>query len=328
MSKTTVNWAIFGPGFIANLFAKGFPHSDKAKLLGVGARRLEKAQEFAARHGIERVYGSLTELCADPDIDAVYLATTTRSHYELMLQILRAGKHVLAEKEITMNHAQYAECVRVAKENGVICAEGLTSVYEPVMPFIKKKIASGEYGKLHFITVTCGSLKPYDKNNRYFSPELGGGAIFDIGCYAIGFANYFLSSYPTEVLSKGLICDTGVDQKSAYILSNKEQEYATVMINLRSKTEKIGIIACEDAFIRIEGFIRANKATVTFEDGRVETYQFPVRQLDAEVEALTDDILAGRDDCTLCPSHLSLSVLEVMDKAREQWGYKFDFEEE
>ena len=326
MNKTTVNWAIFGPGFIANLFAKGFPTSDKAKLLGVGAREADKAKEFADKYNLERYYGSIDELCADPDVDAVYLSTPTRSHYEIILKILKAKKHVLAEKEITMNKAQLAECVRVAKENGVICAEGLTSVYEPVMPFMKKKIANGEYGKLHFITVTCGSLKPYDKNNRYFSPAIGGGAIFDIGCYAIGFANYFLSSYPTEVLSKGLICDTGVDMKSAYILSNKEEEYATVMINLRSKTEKIGIIACEDAFIRLEKFIRASKATVTFEDGRVETYEFPVRQLDAEVEALTDDILKSNDDCTLCPSELSLSVLDVMDKAREQWGYKFDFE--
>ena len=327
MSKTTVNWAVYGPGFIANAFAMDFPHSDKNRLVAVGARRLEKAQEYAEKYGLKKAYGKLEDLAKDPEIDVVYVATTTRSHYEIMKTLLKAGKHVLAEKEITMNAAQFEECMKLAKENNVIIAEGLTSHYEPVMAFMKKKIAAGEYGKLHFVTVTCGSLKPYDKNNRYFSPEIGGGAIFDIGCYAIGFANYFLSEYPTKVLSEGLICDTGVDQKSAYILRNSKDEMATVLINLRSKTEKIGIIACEDAFIRIEQFIRAHKATVTFEDGRIETYEFPVRQLDAEVEALGDDILAGNKDCTICPAELSLSVLKVMDEARKQWGYKFDFEE-
>ena len=194
------------------------------------------------------------------------------------------------------------------------------------MKVVKKKIENGDYGKLQFVTVTCGSDKPYDANNRYFSPKLGGGAIFDIGCYAIGFANYFMTSYPDVVKSEGFICDTGVDLKSAYVLRNKENELATVLIGLRGKTEKIGIISCENAFIRIEQFIRGHKATVTFMDGRTEIYDFPVTHLDAEVIALNADIRAGNTECSACPISLSRSVLDVMDKAREQWGYKFEFE--
>ncbi len=321
-----IKWGIIGPGEIANHFARSFPADDGCELVAVAGRTPAKTEAFAERWGIPRVYASDAELAANFDIDAVYIATPTSAHVPNILACLNAGKHVLCEKTITMNVAQLDECVADARKNNVILAEGLTSVYEPVMPFMKKKIAAGEYGKIQFITVTCGSDKPYDASNRYFSPKLGGGAIFDIGCYAIGFANYFMTSYPTSVKSDGFICDTGVDLKSSYLLRNEQDELASVIIGLRGKTEKIGIISCENAFVRIEQFIRAHKATVIFPDGRTEIYDFPVSQLEAEVKALNSDIRAGRLECTLCPVDLSRSVLAVMGSAREQWGYQFEFE--
>lgn len=324
--KKIIRWGVIGPGEIAGHFARSFPTQDGCELLAVAGRTRTKAEAYAKSYGIPRVYGSDVELAADPDVDAVYIATPTSAHVPNILACLKAGKHVLCEKTITMNAAQLDECAAAARENHVILAEGLTSVYEAVMPFMKRKIASGEYGKVQFITVTCGSDKPYDSSNRYFSPALGGGAIFDIGCYAIGFANYFMTSYPTSVKSDGLICGTGVDLKSSYLLRNDEDELASVIIGLHGKTEKIGIISCEKAFVRIEQFIRGHKATVTFPDGRTEVYDFPVTQLDAEAVAMNEDIRAGRSECSLCPVDLSRSILTVMDEARRQWGYRFEFE--
>ncbi len=324
--KEVVNWGILGPGEIARHFARSFPSGEKTKLLAVGARKEEKAAAFAGEYKIPRYYGSYEELIADPDVDAVYIAVPNSVHPQYIEACLEGGKHVLCEKTITMNAAQLRRCMQTAKKNHRILAEGLTSVYEPVMGAMRERIRSGQYGKLHFITVTCGSCKEYDAANRFFSPELGGGALFDIGCYAIGFANYFMSEKPSVIRSEGVLCDTGVDLKSAYVLRNSKDELATVMISLRSKTEKIGIIACEDAYIRIEGFIRACRATVTYLDGRTEIYEFPKRQLDAEVEAMTRDILEGRKESSVCPAALSLSILEVMDEARRQWGYRFPFE--
>lgn len=323
-----VKWGVLGPGFIAHAFATEFPQQDNCELYAVGAINQDLADAYAEKFDVPHAYGSYEELIADEDVDIIYIATPTSVHHKYIKACLEASKHVLCEKTITMNAKQLEECMVIAKQKGVILAEGLTSVFEPVMYAMKEKIQSGIYGKLHFVTVTCGSSKEYNENNRYFSPKLGGGAIFDIGCYAIGFANYFMSSKPTVIKSEGILAGTGVDLKSAYVLKNKEDELATVMISLRSKTEKIGIIACEDAFIRIEGFIRGSKATVTYLDGRTEVYEFPVRQLDAEVEALTSDILAGKTDCTLCPIDYTLSILKVMDEAREHWGYQFDFEKE
>ncbi len=324
--KKTVKWGVLGPGAIAQSFARDFPTSESCELYAVGALTQEMADTYAKKYNIPKSYGSYEGLITDPDVDAIYISTPTSVHKKYILDCLNAKKHVLCEKTITMNSQQLEECIDAAKKNNVILCEGLTSIFEPVMYHMKKKIDSGIYGKFHFVTVTCGSCKEYDATNRFFSPALGGGALFDIGCYAIGFANYFMSSYPTVVKSEGILCDTGVDLKSAYVLRNKEDELATVLIALRSKTEKIGIIACEDAFIRIEGFIRGSKATVTYLDGRIEEYTFPVRQLDAEVEAVTKDILAGNKECELSPIGLTLSILKVMDNAREQWGYKFDFE--
>lgn len=326
--KPPVKWGMLGTGWVATYFADGFPKDGTCELVAVAGHSQEKADAFAARFSIPRAYGCLEELCADEEVDAVYIATPTSGHAPQIIACLEAGKHVLCEKTITMNGAQLDACIEVAKRNNVILAEGLTSVYEPVMDFMAKKVRSGEYGELQFVTVTCGSDKPYDATNRYFSPELGGGAIFDIGCYAIGFANYFLDGYPTKVLSEGVICDTGVDSKSTYLLTNERGQMATVALSLRSKTEKIGIVACEKAFIRIEQFIRAHRAEVRYPDGRSEIYDFPTRQLDAEVEAMSAAIDDSLAEVPQCPVSLSRSILEVMDTAREQWGYQFAFEKE
>lgn len=324
--NNVVKWGVLGPGFIAHRFADSFPKNATMKLQAVGAVAQQMASDYAAKYNVPSAYGSYEELLADKEVDIIYIATPTSVHHTWIMNSLNAGKHVLCEKTITMNATQLKECMDLAHAKGLILAEGLTSIYEPVMKTIKDMIVANRFGKLHFVTVTCGSLKEYSPNNRYFSPSLGGGALFDIGCYAIGFANYFLSSYPTVVKSEGMLAGTGVDLKSAYVLRNKEDELATVLISLRSKTEKIGIIACEDAFIRIEGFIRASKATVTYTDGRSEVYEFPNFGLDKEVEILSQDILANRKDCSICPSEFSHSILAVMDEARAQWGYQFDFE--
>ncbi len=322
-----IKWGVIGPGYIAHEFARLFPESPESEIYAVYGLTEEDAVSYQKEFGLAKAYWNLDDFLNDEKVTVVYIATPCRSHPDLIKACLKAGKHVLCEKTIAMTAGQLGECAEIAREKKLILAEELTSVYEPVMRFMKEKVSSGIYGKLHFITVTFGSCKPYDIRNRFFNPENGGGALFDIGCYAIGFANYFMSSYPSLVRSEGILCDLGVDLKSAYVLRNKEDELATVMIALRSKTEKIGVIACEDAWIKMEHFHRGSIAEVEYFDGRKEKYEFPVRYQDAAVEAMNMDILSGRTESSVCPVDLSLSVLKVMDEARKQWGYAFDFEE-
>lgn len=329
-----VNWAILGSGHIAHAFAGSFPRRDNMKLLAIGGRRAGAAQKFAKVHNISRTYGSVPEMLADSDIDVVYIATPTGAHYENIKDCLNAGKHVLCEKTITVNLEQFEECRALAKRKHLILAEALTSVYLPMMAFLKKKIDSGGYGKLHFITVTCGSLKEYDPTNRFFNKDSGGGALFDTGCYAFGVTNYFMHGELTTIESKGTLAPTGVDLKSATILHNENDEYATVMLGFRSKTEKLAIIACEDAQIEIDGFVRPFSATVKFphergEQGRVEIYEFPkTGGFELEAEAITADILADNTDCTLWPADLVAKNLQIMDACRQQWGFLYDFEKD
>lgn len=322
-----VRWGVIGTGYITHEFGNKFPKREDAEIYAVYGIETENVLKYQKEYRLEKAYLKLDDFLNDPEITAAYIGTPCRSHPNLIKACLSAGKHVLCEKSIAMTAKQLEECIEIARENHVILAEELTSIYMPVMREMKKKVAEGAYGKLHFVTVTFGSRKPYDINNRFFSPENGGGALFDIGCYAISFANYFMSSYPELVKSEGELCDLGVDLKSAYVLRNKQNELATVMVAFRSKTEKIGVIACEDAWIRIEHCHRATKAEVTYFNGKKEIYEYPKRDLDAAVEAMTEDILAGRGESSICPIDLSLSYLKVMDEARKQWGYQFDFEE-
>ena len=133
---------------------------------------------YQKEFGLAKAYWNLDDFLNDEKITVVYIATPCRSHPDLIKACLKAGKHVLCEKTIAMTAGQLGECAEIAREKKLILAEELTSVYEPVMRFMKEKVSSGIYGKLHFITVTFGSCKPYDIRNRFFNPENGGGALF------------------------------------------------------------------------------------------------------------------------------------------------------
>ena len=321
--KKTVNWVIMGAGTIAGAFANAFPKNDPSmKLLGIASRSLDKAKAAGEKYGLEKAYTYET-MASDPEVDAVYIATTTNAHYNCIKLCLEAKKHVLCEKTITVNARQLKECMALAKENGVILAEGLTSIYLPVMKFLQDKIDTGVYGKMRFVTVTCGSNKEYDPKNRFYNPESGGGALFDIGCYAFGLATYFMSSRPEVVKSEGMLCETGVDTTSATILRNKDDQFATVMMAFDAKTDKVGIIALEKAYIEIRSFIRPQGCKVTWmvEDGRTETYEFARSGgFDLEAKSISQDILAGKKDSTVCPIDFTLGILEIMDAVRPQWG--------
>lgn len=175
------------------------------------------------------------------------------------------------------------------------------------------------------IQVNFGSLKEYDVTNRFFSPDLAGGALLDIGTYALSYARYFLSSQPEEILTTVKKFETGVDEQSGIILKNKEDEMAVISLTMRAKQPKRGIVCGEKAYITVENFPRAEKATITYPDGRVETIECgeTSKALIYEIKDMIDYIEKKKDNDTL---ELSTDVVGIMDNVREQWGLKYTFE--
>ena len=319
-----LNWAIIGPGTIANEFAKSL-NEEVGEVYGVWGRKFDKAKEFAKNHNVKNVYKDLNEMLKDENIDVVYVATPHSNHHEYVIESLKNNKHVICEKAITVNGKQLKEIKDLANEKNLIVTEAMTIFHMPLYKKLGEIVKNGDLGKIKMIQVNFGSLKEYDVTNRFFSPDLAGGALLDIGTYALSYARYFLSSQPEEILTTVKKFETGVDEQSGIILKNKEDEMAVISLTMRAKQPKRGIVCGEKAYITVENFPRAEKATITYPDGRVETIECgkTSKALIYEIKDMIDYIEKKKDNDTL---ELSTDVVGIMDNVREQWGLKYTFE--
>lgn len=310
-------WAIVGLGTIATQFAETFK-PELGELYGAASRHLEKAQSFAAEHQISKAFGSYEELFADPMVDIVYIATPHNHHLESIIPALESGKHVLCEKAITLNSKELAQAKQLATEKGLILAEAMTIFYMPLYLTLRERINSGEFGKLKMIQASFGSFKEADPTNRFFNPDLAGGAILDIGTYALSFVRFFLSAQPTFIQSTMAPFETGVDEQSVTILRNEYDEMATIALTFQSKMPKQGVVAFEKAFITINEFPRADTATITYLDGQVETLHSgeEALALNYEVTHMTQFIEGTLPNDSL---NLTTDVVDLMDRMRDQW---------
>ncbi|ELC8343977.1 MAG: Gfo/Idh/MocA family oxidoreductase [Clostridium perfringens] len=319
-----LKWGILGPGNIARDFAQALNRVN-GEVYAVASRNKERAEKFARENNVKKAYGSYDEIIKDKDIDVVYIATPHSNHYEYIIKSLNNNKHVLCEKAITVNEKELEEALKIAREKNLVLEEAMTLFHMPLYEKVIKKINNEDLGKVNMVQVSFGSFKEYDENNRFFNLDLAGGALLDIGTYALSFARYFLSSMPEEILSTVKKAKTGVDEESGIILKTKEDEIATISLAFRSKMPKRGIVSCDNGFITIDNFPRANKATINYLDGAVEVIECGEEEkaLDYEVIFMEEKINENKESNSI---DLTYDVTKIMNKVRKDWGIVYPFE--
>lgn len=319
-----LKWGILGPGNIARDFAQALNRVN-GEVYAVASRNKERAEKFARENNVKKAYGSYDEIIKDKDIDVVYIATPHSNHYEYIIKSLNNNKHVLCEKAITVNEKELEEALKIAREKNLVLEEAMTLFHMPLYEKVIKKINKKDLGKVNMVQVSFGSFKEYDENNRFFNLDLAGGALLDIGTYALSFARYFLSSMPEEILSTVKKAKTGVDEESGIILKTKEEEIATISLAFRSKMPKRGIVSCDNGFITIDNFPRANKATINYLDGTVEVIECGEEEkaLDYEVSFMEEKINENKESNSI---ELTYDVTKIMNKVRKDWGILYPFE--
>ena len=323
MSK--LNWGILGTGWIAHEMGEAL-NRVHGEIYAVCDTTLEKAQKYAQEFNVTKAYGSADEMIKDENIDIVYIATPHNLHYQFLIQSLKAGKHVFCEKAITVNSNQLEEAVAIAKEKNLVICDGVTLFHMPLFKKLKEIVDSGAIGKVKMVQVNFGSCKEYDVNNRFFSKELAGGALLDIGVYATSFARYFMSSKPNTVLTTANYFETGVDETSGIILRNPEGEMAVIALTMRAKQPKRGVVAGEKGYIEVNNYPRGDKATITYtEDGRVEVIEAGNTEfaLDYEVQDMENYINNndGKQNLTYIRD-----VMATLTEIRSQWGMVYPFQ--
>lgn len=264
------NREIVGPGWIAHDIANALIQEDVG-VYGVASGHYSSTKKFFEEFSIKHVYENYQAMFKDGNIDIVYNATPHNSHYEIMKDALLHNKHVFCEKAITLNSTELDECVKIAKERHLVISDGVTLFHMHLFKKLKKMISSNSLGPVKMVQVNFGSFKEHDVNNRFFNPNLAGGALLDIGVYAVSFARWFMASKPNTVLTTMTPFETGVDESSGILLQNKEMEIATISLTMRAKQPKRGLVACENGYIEIYNFPRADKATITYtSDGHTQ----------------------------------------------------------
>ena len=315
------SWACIGCGHIANEMAQAFAEKGR-HFYGVYSRTLENAEAFAGRYGIDNVYKSADDLFADENVDIVYIATPHNRHIEYILKAAQSKKHILCEKAITLNSDELTLAVKTCRENGVILAEAMTVYHMPVYSEAQKYIDSGALGRLKMVEVNLGSNKDYDMTNRFFNPELAGGAMLDIGVYALSFARYFMSENASEIKSSVDLAPTGVDEQAVMLLKNGKNEMASVTLSLTAKLPRTAVVSFENGYIEFENYNRSCRAKITFLNGKdavIIESDSKVSPLVYEIEDM-EEAVAGNNKIHL---DYTVDVMEIMTKTRYEWGIKY-----
>ena len=325
MSKE-LKWAVLGTGVIANEMAQALENMGK-KLYAVGNRTYSKAVEFAEKYNIEKVYNGYDEAFEDKNVDIIYLTTPHNTHRAFMKKALDAGKHVLCEKSITLNSEELMESVKIAEKKGLILGEAMTIYNMPLYKKLTEIVKSGKLGAVRMIQINFGSYKDYDMSNRFFSRQLAGGALLDIGVYSISLARLFMTSKPDNILSQVKFAPTGVDEQAGILMMNKEQEMATISLTLHSKQPKRAVIACEKAYIEITEYPRADKARIVYtETGEIEDIVEgeTEKALQYELRNMEESVISGKNIMNLGNT---IDVMNIMTEIRKNWGMTYPEEE-
>lgn len=311
-------WVTIGCGDIAHQFAQAMRQEGRT-LYGVASRTYEKAAAFADEYGISTVYEKISDVFTDENVDIVYIATPHNTHSSYINEALRHGKHVLCEKAITLDVSDLTTAQALARERGLVLAEAMTIYHMPLYKRLRELVKDGSLGKLCMIQMNFGSFKEYDMTNRFFNPGLAGGALWDIGVYALSFIRWFMSCCPDRIASQVRYAPSGVDEQVGILLMNEAGEMATAGLTLHAKQPKRGMAAFEKGFLEISEYPRADRAVITWtEDGRRETLELgsSADALRYEIRDMEAAVSGGADEMHL---DYSADVSRLMTEIRNVW---------
>ncbi|MDO4399811.1 MAG: Gfo/Idh/MocA family oxidoreductase [Coriobacteriia bacterium] len=259
-------WGVIGTGIIACKFGEAIAALDDAEIIAVTNRTRAKADAFAERFAIETVYDTNAELLADERIDAVYVATLNIQHYDVVKEALLSGKNVLCEKPIVMQSEQVEELVAIAREQDVLLCENLWTRFLPIYDRLRTLIADGGIGEVRVVHADYFFRMEFDPNDRFFNPDLGGGALYDIGVYGLGFIGTFLGYEPDRVFAVGRLGSTGVDEVLHLSLGYPNGAMADATFSISTPAPFRAMVIGTRGRIEIPEYGRATTATV---------YQYP-----------------------------------------------------
>ncbi len=321
--KTKIKWGIISTGHISNKFAEALKILPDAELTAVASRTQDKADTFARKHDVLKAYASYEALANDPDIDVVYIGTPHTLHLDNSVLCMRQGKAVLCEKALTINAEEAREMVRMARENDVFLMEAMISRQIPLLHKVKQWIEDGKIGEVRMIKAARCARHDFPAGARQLNPELGGGALLDVGVYAISFAQMFMGKKPVEVMGLSHIGEWGSDEQGVAVLKYDNGEIADLSFALRTATVNDAYIFGTKGYIKVHELFAVPKKASLFKDYQeVEVIEEPItgNALNYEAKEVMRCLREGLKESPHMQLDESVMIMEIMDEIRKPWG--------
>ena len=325
---TPMRVGIVGAGWIAEKAAITLKDLTEVTALAIASRTLAKAEAFAQKWGLPRAYGSYSELIDDPDVDLVYVATPHSHHYDVAREAILKGKACLVEKAFMANYDQSLSIVRLARQRGVFLAEAIWTRYQPVVPMVRQLISDGCIGQPRLVTATLG-YSMGDKP-RIMRADLCGGALLDLGVYALNFVSMFFPSPIVEMHSQCVKSATGMDLTNAITLTLEDGLLANVQSSACCVGDNIGVIAGTEGNIIIDNINNPQTVTLNGPDRTFVKRVAVPRQItgyEYQFLACREAMAAGLKEPPQMPLDETLRIMRLMDDLRHQWGVHYPMDD-
>lgn len=296
MPTSRLRWGFLSTAHITKSLLEPLRSSKRNQLLAVASRSQDKADEYAHKHKIKHAYGSYEDLLADPNIDVIYNPLPNHLHAEWTIKAVQAGKHVLCEKPLALSLDEVDAISAGAEKYGKVVAEAFMYRTHPQMVKVQEIVASGKLGEVKLVHGSYTYIATNPDNIRW-AAEMGGGALWDIGCYPLSYTRTLLGVEPLEVFGSQVIGPSNVDDTFVAQLHFPEDVYAQFDCSFKIPYHTfMEIIGDEATLIIPKPFTPGEKEKLflTREDKTEEIAVKGTVLYSGEVEDMADAILLGK----------------------------------
>ncbi|MBP7002708.1 Gfo/Idh/MocA family oxidoreductase [Amaricoccus sp.] len=326
MDAPPLRWGILGSGWIAEQFIASVRAHTRQAIAAIGSRSQSKAEAFAREWKIPAAHGSYEALVADPDLDVIYVATPHNLHHAHALLALRAGKHVLVEKPMALDHAQAAEMVALAREKSVFLAEALWTYFLPKFDVLQQIFDAGTLGDIRSIHTEYGEY--FTRGHRIFNPRLAGGPLLDLGTYPVSLLTKLLG-VPQSVIGVAQPDPSGVHGQLSVILTTASGAQGVMSTSLYGFTPTNAVIVGSGGTLRFGSeFNLPGPFELRSPDGAtIFRYEEPPGRhfegLYYEAAEVARRIAAGMTETPCRPLQATLDAMTTLDMIRAATGIEF-----
>lgn len=311
-----LRWGIVGTGRIARTFAQDLAFIDEGVVVAVGSRTRAAAERFGEEFAVPRRYEGCDALVADPGVDAVYVATPHPMHHANALLALDAGKPVLVEKAFTMSASEAREIVARARELRLFAMEAMWTRFLPHVVALRRLIAEGALGEIVVVNADHGKWFERDPSSRLFAPDLGGGALLDLGVYPVSFASMVLGR-PDRVTAIVDPAFTGVDGQTSMLFGYPSGAQAVLTCTSSARSATRASVVGTRARVEIDGdFYAPTSFSLVTKEGEITRFDFATRGRGLQYEAVevADCLARGALESAVMPLDESIEIMETMEQ--------------